>query len=303
MNTTQLPEPAPQDEHRPSSTNWGQERRLEFIDFRLRWDHFFNRSDLTSHFGISVPQASLDIARYTQLASDNLLYDRSARIYRATSAYRSAIGDTSPHRYLDDALSCTRGVLDQRDTYLGWVPPIGSVPVLSRFIDGDTLAKLVDAIRYREMVRITYQSDRDALPVERVISPHSFGYDGFRWHVRAFCTLRNDYRDFVLGRILSIARSDQEGLDSSLDRSWNNILRLELVPSPSLPEGNRRAVELEYQMKDGKIEIQCRQALLYYMLKQLQLGPFKMEAFDHQQIVLGNEEEITPYISTIFSAR
>jgi hypothetical protein len=102
---------------------------------------------------------------------------------------------------------------------------------------------------------------------------------------------------------LSIARSDQEGLDSSLDRSWNNILRLELVPSPSLPEGNRRAVELEYQMKDGKIEIQCRQALLYYMLKQLQLGPFKMEAFDHQQIVLGNEEEITPYISTIFSAR
>lgn len=303
MNTTQIPELTPHNELRQSSASWGQERRLEFIDFRLRWESCFNRSDLTAHFGISVPQASLDISKYTQMAPGNLLYDRSSRTYRATSAYQSVIGDTSPHRYLDDALSCSRGLLDQRDTYLGWVPPIGSVPVLARFIDGETLAKLVDAIRYREMVRISYQSDRDALPVDRVISPHSFGYDGLRWHVRAYCTLREDYRDFVLGRILSIARDDREGRDSSLDSSWHNILRLEISPSPQLPEGNRRAVELEYQMKDGKTVIECRQALLYYMLKQLRLGPFKMEAIERQQIVLSNEAEITPFISTIFSAR
>lgn len=303
MTTTQFSDPSQQEPERTSSANWGQERRLEFIDFRLRWDHVFNRSDLTTHFGISVPQASLDIAKYTQLAPDNLLYDRSSRMYRTTSAYTSVIGDTSPQRYLDDALACSRGLLEQRETYLGWVPPIGSVPVLTRFIDGDTLAILIDAIRYRETVQISYQSDRDPLPVERVISPHAFGYDGLRWHVRAFCTLRNDYRDFVLGRILAIQRSELPGVDSELDRSWHNMLNLELAPSPLLPEGNRRAVELEYAMKDGKTTIVCRQALLYYMLKQLGIGPFKMERVERQQIVLSNEEEINPYLSAIFSAR
>ena len=43
---------------------WGQERRLEFIDFRLYWEGRINRSDLIDFFGISVPQASLDLAKY-----------------------------------------------------------------------------------------------------------------------------------------------------------------------------------------------------------------------------------------------
>ena len=37
---------------------WGQERRLEFIDYRLRWDGQINRSSLTDFFGISVPPVS-----------------------------------------------------------------------------------------------------------------------------------------------------------------------------------------------------------------------------------------------------
>jgi len=63
---------------RPSA-RWSQERRLEFIDYRLRWDGRLNRSDLIEFFGISVPQASLDIARYTELAPSNICYDASAR--------------------------------------------------------------------------------------------------------------------------------------------------------------------------------------------------------------------------------
>ncbi|MES2390903.1 MAG: hypothetical protein V4555_04635, partial [Acidobacteriota bacterium] len=41
---------------------WGQERRLEFIEFRLQWEGRVNRSDLVNYFSISVPQASLDFA-------------------------------------------------------------------------------------------------------------------------------------------------------------------------------------------------------------------------------------------------
>lgn len=36
---------------------------------------------------------------------------------------------------------------------------------------------------------------------ERVIFPHALIHAGTRWHVRAWCTLRQGYRDFNLSRI------------------------------------------------------------------------------------------------------
>ena len=55
-----------------ASTCWGQDRRVEFIDFRLRWEGLLNRADLTGFFGISIPQASLDPAKYIALPPKNL---------------------------------------------------------------------------------------------------------------------------------------------------------------------------------------------------------------------------------------
>ena len=35
------------------TSNWSQDKRLEFIDFRLQWTGKINRSDLVDFFGIS----------------------------------------------------------------------------------------------------------------------------------------------------------------------------------------------------------------------------------------------------------
>jgi len=285
----------------PATSNWGQERRLEFIDFRLRWDKTVNRSDLKSHFGISTPQASLDIAKYTQLAADNLLYDRSSRTYRATAAYTPLIGNTSPQRYLNELLACSTGILNERDSYIGWAPPFAAVPVLTRLADGETLALLLAAIRHCGTVCIRYQSDSDDEPIERSISPHAFAYDGFRWHVRAYCFVRQGYRDFVLGRILAIEAGAQPGRDPVLDASWHTLVPLEIAANPSLTEGNRRVVERDYSMTDGHTTIEVRQALLYYVLKLLELGPFGLGTLRPPQIVLKNKEEIKTYIESIFA--
>jgi hypothetical protein len=286
-----------------ASSNWGQERRLEFIDFRLRWDKTVNRSDLKSHFGISTPQASLDIAKYTQLAADNLLYDRSSRTYRATAAYAPLIGNTSPQRYLNELLACSTGILNERDSYIGWTPPFAAVPALTRLADGETLALLLNAIRHRGRVCIRYQSDSDDEPIDRSISPHAFAYDGFRWHVRAYCFVREGYRDFVLGRILAIEVDAQPGRDPALDSGWNTFVPLVIVANPRLTEGNRRVVERDYSMTDGLTTIEVRQALLYYVLKMLELGPFGVRTLRPPQIVLKNEDEIKPYIENIVVGR
>ena len=67
--------------------NWGQDRRLEFIDFRLLWEGRLNRADITGFFGISVPQASLDLAKYQELAPDNVSYERNQNSYITNTCF------------------------------------------------------------------------------------------------------------------------------------------------------------------------------------------------------------------------
>lgn len=286
-----------------AGANWGQERRLEFIDFRLRWEKTVNRADLRNHFGISIPQASLDIAKYTQMAPQNLVYDRSSRTYRVAEGYAPSVGNTAPQRYLNEVLAFSRGLLDARDAYIGWMPPFAGVPVLTRLVDSQTLSLLLDAIRHQGCVRITYQSDSAADPIERVISPHAFGHDGFRWHVRAYCFLRETYRDFVLGRILTICIDSTQGRDPQEDVKWRTILQIKIVANPDLTEGNRRAVELDYSMVDGATTIEVREALLYYVLKELELGPFAYPGFQPPQIVLINHVELSSFMEQILNSR
>ena len=61
--------------------------RLRFIDFLL--DHYgmFNRSAIVDYFGLSVPQASMDIRAYIEGAPGNLEYDKSGKAYRATAGF------------------------------------------------------------------------------------------------------------------------------------------------------------------------------------------------------------------------
>lgn len=62
--------------------------RLRFIDFLL--DHYrqLNRSAIIDYFGVSTPQASMDMQQYLLRAPDNAVYDRRARVYRATGQFR-----------------------------------------------------------------------------------------------------------------------------------------------------------------------------------------------------------------------
>src|SRR5438105_12256825 len=91
------------------ATRWGQQRRLEFIDFRLWWDRRLNRSDLAEHFGISVPQASLDLARYLELAPANAAYDAREKAYFAGPDFKPLYSAESSDTYLDELLALAIG--------------------------------------------------------------------------------------------------------------------------------------------------------------------------------------------------
>jgi len=276
---------------RPSGS-WGPERRLEFVDFRLQWDGRLNRADLIEHFGISVPQASADIAKYTELAPKNLEYDRSERAYVAAASFRPFFASSSTERFLSDLLARESWHPPTNSSYVGWAPPIAIAGTPARAVPPDVLVTFVRAIRSRQTVHALYQSMSRPEPAWREVSPHGIGHDGFRWHARAYCETRRAFRDFVFARVLEVKAGRDSNMDPANDVAWTSTVFLVLVPNPGLSASRRKVVELDYAMVDSRVTLECRQAMLYYSLQRLGLsrdGELKPEA---QQIALENAKEV-----------
>src|ERR1700676_366473 len=82
------------------SLRWSVERRLDFIEERLFWLGEVNRTDLVRRFGVSMSQASADIARYLAFDPRGLAYDKSAKRYVAAADFRPVLGAPDSTRFL-----------------------------------------------------------------------------------------------------------------------------------------------------------------------------------------------------------
>jgi hypothetical protein len=277
---------------------WGQERRLEFIDFRLYWDGRVNRADLMEFFKVSTPQASLDLAKYQELAPHNTVYDCTEKAYLASSAFSPAITPNEASDYLNQVLGVQLGILQPNSTFFGWPPPVAAVQDPSRNVAPATLRIVLQAIRTRRAIEIEYQSLTGPLPSWRTISPHAIAFDGARWHVRAFCHRRNEYRDFVFARMLAIELGDISHIDPLTDTAWHRELQAVIRPHPASSEAQRRVIELDYGMVNGQLVLQVREALLFYLLRHLSVLDKPSDSAAVSPIVLANREELTPFFAS-----
>jgi len=272
---------------------WGTERRLEFVEFRLYWDGRVNRADLTREFGISVPQASLDLSRYQQLAPSNMTYDKSAKTYLASPDFRPLFFSPDADAYLNSLRSISDKVLSPDQTWLSRIPEFAALPVPSRSTNAAHLRTILAGIQNKTALHIRYQSMSRPNPTWRWISAHALGFDGFRWHARAFCHLDRSYKDFLLPRIFDVGDAGPSEGSATADRVWNAIVILRIAPHPGLTPAQRRAVELDYGMRRGILELEVRAALTYYARKRLGLDRRADTLRPHdQQIVLVNVDEV-----------
>lgn len=272
---------------------WGVERKLEFIEFRLFWEGYVNRGDIIDTFHVSVNQASTDLNRYLGLAPDNMSYDKSARTYVRTSAFKPLFLKPDASLYLSQVRSLSDGLLDKHEAWIGNIPDFGSIPFPARGVLPTVLRTIVIAIRRHEAVEVCYQSMSSPEPQWRWIIPHALGFDGFRWHARAFCEQSEQFKDFVLSRIAETKQSRPADARATNDTAWHELVHLEIGAHPALSDGQRRAIELDYGMTDGQVTIPVRRALLYYALKRLGLDtdPTARRPQD-QQIVLLNADKV-----------
>jgi WYL domain len=245
-----------------------------------------------------VPQASLDFARYMELAPANMLYDRSEKTYLAAPDFTPLVVLPDAQAYLGEVLAVTSGVIPREASFLGRLPTVGALSFPSRQVNPSVLQPILHAIYERQALSIEYQSMNRPAPTTRKISPHAIGFDGFRWHARAFCHERQDFRDFVFARVLNVIGSEESNVDPTQDAAWQRELNLLIAPHPDLTEGQRRAIELDYGMKSGCVVLKTREALLFYVLHLLGFDETGARRPQGQQIVLVNHEELQPFLGT-----
>jgi len=252
---------------------WGADQRIEFIEFKLFWEGSLNRADLIDFFGISVPQASNDLSAYREIAGDNLLYNASLKRYVATESFAPKIYRPNADRYLAQLKGLSDGIIDLSDTWIRTVPQATALPLPHRRIDPFAVRCLLAAMRSGKSIEIFYHSMSPSHPepVWRRITPHAFGHDGLRWHVRARCHLDGQFKDFILSRCHDL-RDEGDGLGSPQeDAMWHEVFEVELIPNPDLTPSQQKTIALDYGMVNGKVSVPVRRALLYYFEKRLRL--------------------------------
>lgn len=273
---------------------WGVERRLEFIEFRLFWEGAINRSDLMDHFGVSTPQASKDLSLYQDLAPGNLDYDKRGKRYLPAPGFKPRFFRPDADRYLTQLRSVAEGAVPKEESLISSAPDLGCMPIPHRQVDPDILRALLAAVRGHQAVEIRYQSmnpDRPD-PVWRTISPHAFGSDGLRWHVRAYCHMTKAYKDFLISRCIELRDSFETSVGPSGDQQWHEYIELTLVPNQKLSKSQQNVIARDYAMSDHHLRITIRRALLYYFNKRLRLDV--AEALDQPQevpLVVANKAE------------
>jgi len=270
------------------SARWTKDKRLEFIDFRLQWDGQLNRSDLTDFFGISVPQASIDISEYSKLSAANLNYDKSLKTYLKGEDFVPLFDTSSPESYLSELIAQSSTGTAPDSSYLGWTPANDFVPILTRKVPSKILLRVLSAIRRSCVIDVSYLSKNQEHPTDRLLSPHAIVNDGIRWHIRAYCYKRAEFRDFVVARFMDVKLLDDQGQESLEDAEWNNIIKLELHPDPSLPASHQKVIELEYSMENGLAEVSCREALVFYIQRRLGIEFTDKTVIEGQNIMKGH---------------
>ncbi len=238
-------------------------------------------------FGVSTQQASLDLNAYIEQAKRNLVYDKSLRTYLRGKLFKPKYLKPDAEEYFAQLRAVDQGLVSAEQSWISFFPSFGATPTSARGVAPETLRDVLAAIREPAALQVTYQSMSRPEPSARWIEPHALAFDGFRWHARAFCQNDQVFKDFLLSRIVEVGGHGPVTAEPSADEAWHTEVVLEIGPHPDLSAPQRRAIEMDYGMEDGRAEIGVRRALLFYALKRLGLDtdPSVRRPQD-QQIVL-----------------
>lgn len=235
---------------------YAQRKRLEYLDRLFFWNGAATRASLIEQFGISNAQAALDFRAYLKVCKeDALLYDATLRQYLAKDTFERLTGPAETSELFEFFSPESHADFD-------------SLPNLQRTQNVQAFVPLYRAMRAKHSFEIVYQSmkEDEPEPETRYIAPVRFVSDGVRLHVRAYCYMRQKFRDFIPSRIdLDLSfRNTVEAEDVPRDDDWFTWTVFKLRPHERLSESQKRVVRKEFGFVEEILEIRIRKALEFY---------------------------------------
>ncbi len=111
--------------------------------------------------------------------------------------------------------------------------------------------------------------------------------------MRAYDRKGNRFRDFVFTRFtfIDLLQGPVHVHEASpYDQQWQQIVNIILIPHPNIKQS--KAIEMDYNMSDGKLSIQLRTAVAAYVLRQWQVdcSADQTESDKGCQLALANHE-------------
>ncbi len=269
--------------------NHAQRERLAFIDFSLQFFGQIARADLVAHFKTGLASCSRDLTLYRELAPNNLTLKHTTKLYYRTEQF-SPVFEHKPDVILD---SLCRGFGDGFSQHM---TPSQVCIDATRLIhpDSDVIATIMRAINSGSAISCEYTSLSSGTTT-RIIVPHALANNGQRWHVRAFDRKSNEFRDFTCTRLQSVKESSKNIVAKEVpaqDSAWNTFHNIILVPHP--PITHAKAIELDYSMEGGKLELNIREALTGYLMCQWNVDctTDASRSSDYHHLWLSNVEQM-----------
>ena len=262
----------------------GARARLRFLDEQLFWEGRVNRADLMARFQVSVPQATHDLGKYQELAPGNLAYDKQAKAYVTTPAFRPVFGMPSAEAWLRaQAHRLAEGGMEVED-----------LPLPRREIDPLALRRIVTAWRSHRSLHVEYQAMDPGLPEPswRWITPRAFAFDGFRWHLRAYNHEMRRHEDMLLPRIFAFGEERESG-PTPPDEDWEQVVTVQLRAARGLSPTQRQAIEADYRMAGGRADVHVRAALLPALIRRMRLD------YGTRFVEVVNEEEVRAVLQRV----
>lgn len=165
-------------------------------------------------------------------------------------------------------------------------------------VSAHTFSRVNMAIADKKRLAFTYASMSNPEPHPRLIEPHSILKTGRRWHVRGFCNEKQDFRDFVLGRMARVRILDERSISSAAhDIPWSTNIKVRIVAHPKLSEPQQLVVRQEFFKGTSARVLSCRAALLNYLVHELRAATdVERQAPPDYQLALSNIEECRAWL-------
>ncbi|MBL4832704.1 MAG: WYL domain-containing protein [Pseudomonas sp.] len=245
-----------------------QIERLRYIEFCLKFLGAFSRSDLIEKFSVGTAAASRDISVYKENAPQNICPSSNSKNYIYSETWNSLFKFDSSEIM---NLLTGRTVQSNNRSYI-------SNDILDMIDDpsSEIIAPISRSIYNSKAIKVEYFSTSSGSSTKLLI-PHSFIYNGTRWHVRAYDRNKSRFADFVLARFQKVNVVSEDIISHEIqeeDIQWNRKVELEIIPHPDYP--SPESLISEFNMQDGILKKSIRASSVGYYLQKLYVDCSKL---------------------------